>query len=172
MLLWRKHRLIYYKLQRSGIEMNLHLSIILFQKDCYYKCQFCTKLSASSRLVSQVWAKCKNEVLDVSGFKQNIETSYKSKLKLKMKDKDFKDLHFKKRLMYIISIQKLWNFSGRDIISDYEILLSILNAFTVGTEEYETKCYKVNDEKALQILYHDCSKILLLEDANHKYWLI
>ena len=89
------------------MEMNLHLSIILFQKDCNYKCQFCTKLSASSMLVSQVCAKCKDEVLDVSGFNQNTETSYKSKLKLKMKDKDFKNLHFKKRLMYITSILKL-----------------------------------------------------------------
>ena len=54
-----------------------------------------------------------------------------------MKDKDFKDLHFKKRWMYITAVLKLWNFSVRDIISDYEIVFSILNAFTVFTEEYE-----------------------------------
>ena len=32
-------------------------------------------------------------------------------------------------------------FQWRDIISDYEILLSILSAFTVGTEEYYPKYY-------------------------------
>ena len=57
--------------------------------------------------------------------------------------------------MYIITILKLWNFSGRNIISDYEFLLSILNAFAVETEEYYPKCYKVNDAKGLQILCHD-----------------
>ena len=56
-------------------------------------------------------------------------------------------------------------------MSDYEFLLLILNAFTVGNGEYYPKCYKVNDEKSLQILYHDCSIILRLEAANHRYWL-
>ena len=56
-------------------------------------------------------------------------------------------------------------------MSDYEFLLLILNAFTVGNGEYYPKCYKVNDEKSLQILYHDCSIILRLEVANHRYWL-
>ena len=36
--------------------------------------------------------------------------------------------------MYITAILKLKNFSVRDIISDNEFLLSILNAFTVGHE--------------------------------------
>ena len=172
MLLWRKHRLYTTNCKEVELKMNLHSSMILFQKDFNYKCQFCTKLRAWSRLISQGRAKYKDEVPDVLGSNQNIETSYKNKLKLKMKDKHFKDLHFRKRWMYVTAILKLWNFSGRDIISDFEILLSILNTFIIGTEEYEPKCYKVNDEKALQILYHDCSIILLLEDANHKYWLI
>ena len=38
--------------------------------------------------------------------------------------------------MYIITTLKLWNLSGRDIISDYEFLNSTLNAFNVGSEEY------------------------------------
>ena len=78
-----------------------------------------------------------------------------------------KDLCFKKGWMYVIAILKLWNFSGRDIISDYEFLLSTLHAFTVGT-----KCYKMNDTKNLQILYHNCNIALRLEVANHKYCLI
>ena len=42
-------------------------------------------------------------------------------------------------------IQKFWNLSGRNIISDYEFLPSILNTFTVGTERYYSKYYNVND---------------------------
>ena len=56
--------------------------------------------------------------------------------------------------MYITENLKLWNFGEIDIISGYEFLLSILNVFIVGTEEYYPKCYKVNDAKGLQILYH------------------
>ena len=52
---------------------------------------------------------------------------------------------------------------GRDIISDYEFLLSILNAFTVGTEECYPRCNNVNDAKRLQILYHYCNNILHLD---------
>ena len=37
--------------------MNLHTSKILFQKDSSYKCQFCIKVRALSRLVSKVWSK-------------------------------------------------------------------------------------------------------------------
>ena len=33
-------------------------------------------------------------------------------------------------------MQKLWNFGGRDIILDDEFSLSILDAFTVSTEEH------------------------------------
>ena len=58
---------------------------------------------------------------------------------------------------------KNFEISTRDIISDYEFLFSILNVFTVGTEECYPKCYHVNDVKGLQILYHDCSIILRLE---------
>ena len=58
-------------------------------------------------------------------------------------------------------------------MSDYEPLFSVLNAFTVGTEEYYPKCNNVNDAKGLQILYHYyCNINLWLEVANHKYWLI
>ena len=78
------------------------------------------------------------------------------------------------RMMNICNqIQKLWNFSGRDIISDYEYLLSNVNAFTVNTGKYYSNCNNVNDAKGLQILYHYCSSIILrLEVTSHKYWLI
>ena len=35
--------------------------------------------------------------------------------------------------------------SGRNIVSDYEFLLLVMNAFTAGTEEYYPKSYNVND---------------------------
>ena len=76
------------------------------------------------------------------------------------------------RWMYVNSNSKTLKFQRRDIISDYEFLPSNLNAFTVGAEEYYAKCYKVNDGKGLQILFHDCSIILHLAVADHKYWLI
>ena len=64
-----------------------------------------------------------------------------------------KDLCFKKRWIHITVIVKLWNYSERDIISDHEFLLSILNAFTDGTEEHYLKYYKVNNVEDLQNLY-------------------
>ena len=42
------------------LEINLHTSSILFQKDPCYKSQFCTKIRAPSRLVSEFWAKYKD----------------------------------------------------------------------------------------------------------------
>ena len=60
----------------------------------------------------------------------------------------------------------------KSVISDYEFLLSILNAFNVGTDDYYPKFCNVYDAKELQILYHDCSIILRLGVANHKHWLI
>ena len=68
--------------------------------------------------------------------------------------------------MYVNSNSKTLKFQRRDIISDHEFLPSVLNAFTVDTEEYYPKCYNMNDAKGLQILYHDCSIILCLDVAN------
>ena len=53
------------------------------------------------------------------------------------------------------------------IVSYYEFLLSVLNDFTVGTEEYYLRCRNVNDGP--QILYHYCIINLHLEVVNHKY---
>ena len=78
---------------------------------------FCTKIGAPSTLVSYVWTKYKDEVPDVSGSNQNIETSCKNKLKLTKP----KDLCFEKKMkrwMHITAILKLWSFSGVDIIPD------------------------------------------------------
>ena len=45
------------------------------------------QIRATSRPISQAWAKCKNELLHVSVSNQNIETSCKNKLKSsKLKD--------------------------------------------------------------------------------------
>ena len=57
--------------------------------------------------------------------------------------------------MYVSSNSKTSKLQQRDVISDYKFLLSILNTFTVDTEEYYPKCYNLYDEKGLQILYHD-----------------
>ena len=144
----------------------LHTSRIIFQKDSSCNCQFCTKVRETSRLVSEVWAKIK------ACSSQNIEPSCKNKLKL-AKLKDFRlngsEKLAKERWMYVNSNWKTLKFQRRDIISDYEFLLSILNIFAVGTEEYYPKCYNVNDAQGLQILYHDCSIILHLNAANHTY---
>ena len=45
--------------------------------------------------------------------------------------------------LYVNSNSELWNFSEKDNISDYEFLLLVLDAFTVGTEEYYPKCNNV-----------------------------
>ena len=59
------------------LKMYFLTSSILFQKDSSYKCQFRTNVCAPPSLVSQVSlrAKYKDEVPDVSGSIQIIETS-------------------------------------------------------------------------------------------------
>ena len=42
------------------LEINFHVSRILFQKDSSHKYQFCTKVRAPSRLASKVFARCKD----------------------------------------------------------------------------------------------------------------
>ena len=74
--------------------------------------------------------------------------------------------------MYVSSNSEAFKFQQRDIISDCEFLLPILNAFTVSTKEYYSKCRNVNDAKCLQNLNHDWGVILSLGVANDKYWLI
>ena len=68
--------------------------------------------------------------------------------------------------MYLNTNSETLQFQRRDIISDYEFLPLILNAFTVGIEKYYPKCYNVNDAKCLQILYRDGSIILRFDVAN------
>ena len=72
--------------------MNVHTSIILFQKDFSYKYQLSSKVRAPSRMISQAWAKYEDDVLDVPASNPNIEPSYKNKLKFSTKD-----LRLKKR---------------------------------------------------------------------------
>ena len=67
--------------------------------------------------------------------------------------------------MYVNSNSKALKFQLK-IISDYEFLLSILNAFTVDTEEYYPRCSNVKDANSLQILYHYCSVTLTLRGCK------
>ena len=57
----------------------------LLQKSFNYKCQFCTKVYASSKVgISSSydgWAECKEKVPYVSDPNQNVETTSNSKLK-------------------------------------------------------------------------------------------
>ena len=68
------------------IDLKLYLltASILFLKVSGDKYRFCTKVRVNSRLASQhyVWAKYKEEVPDVSGSRQNIETPCNTKLTL------------------------------------------------------------------------------------------
>ena len=54
----------------------------------------------------------------------------------------------------------------KNIISDYVLLLSVLNVFTVGIEEYYPNCNNLNDAKSLQVLYHYWNITLRLQVAN------
>ena len=67
---------------------------------------------------------------------------------MKLKLTDLKESCFKNpgklaNMNICNSNTKLRNFNGGDIISDYEFLLLILNASTVGTDEYYQRYYKV-----------------------------
>ena len=70
------------------VEMDFLTLRILLQKVCSYKCQFCTKICASSRLVSQVHTMMarqnikKKSIPDVSDPNQNVEATCNSKLSL------------------------------------------------------------------------------------------
>ena len=55
--------------------MNLDTSSIPFEKDSSYKCQFCTKVHAPSRLVSDVWAKYKDALIKI--LKRDARTNSK-----------------------------------------------------------------------------------------------
>ena len=65
-LIWTKQRLIWFSLQRDGTRNGFSNIRRLLQKICSYKCQFCTKVWASSKagLTSSYdgWAKCKEKV--------------------------------------------------------------------------------------------------------------
>ena len=67
------------------LEMDCLTSRRLFQKICSYKCQFCTKVLASSKADFSSsyngWAKCKEKVPDMSDPNQNVEATCDSKLK-------------------------------------------------------------------------------------------
>ena len=103
---------------------------------------------------------------------ENVSTKILKPKLTKIKEQCSTEKLAKERLMYVSSNSEAFKFQQRDIISDCEFLLSILNAFTVSTKEYYSKCCNVNDAKCLQNLNHDWGVILRLGVANDKYWLI
>ena len=62
---------------------------------------------------------------------------------------------------------KILEFSAENIISDYEVLLRLVNTFTIDTDEYYPMCYKVNDAEDLKNLYFILR--LLINHHIHKY---
>ena len=56
--------------------------------------------------------------------------------------KELNDFYFKstEKLAEMNVCNTNTNFNAEDIISDHEFLLPILNASTVGTEEYYPRC--------------------------------
>ena len=141
-----------------------------FSEDSSYKCQFCTRALAPLRPVSQVRAKYnKDEVTDVSGSNQNINTSCKNILKLTK----LKDLFQKKKMnVHNSNSRPSVEISMEEISFQIEFFLLILHAFTVGTEEYYPKCYRVNDAKGLQIavpLYASRLQIINIGQFNRGF---
>ena len=111
---------------------------------------------APSRLVFQVWAKYNDEVPDVSASNQNTEMPCKNKLKLTL-------------------LKYLCLKSTEKLAKDHEFLFSILNALSVGNEEYYPKCYKVNGAKGLQkpllwLQYHFTLKRLQFINTGSFIW--
>ena len=74
--------------------------------------------------------------------------------------------------MYTNSISKALKFQWKRHHFRSLFLLSVLNAFIVGTKEYFPKCNNVNNAKGLQIVCDYCNTNLRLEVTNQKYWLI
>ena len=131
----------------------------------------CISKAGNSRL-KHVRAEYKDEKPDVSNFYRNIRVWCNFKFKLpKIKDLCIKSTEkvLQDEWMYAVntSIVKLWNFSSRFQLN-YEILLPVLNTFTVDTEEYSLEVnYKVNDGKGLKTLYHHSSFMWCVEITKH-----
>ena len=68
--------------KKVDLKMHLLTSSILFLKDSWCKCQFCTKVRTPPVLVFQVltWEKYEDEVADVTDYNRNIETLRSTKL--------------------------------------------------------------------------------------------
>ena len=161
MLLWIKQRPIYFKLKRSltGNEFS-YIKNTFFQKDFSYKYQFCAKVREPSKLVSEVWAKCKDVPSEI------LKTRCKLTKKRKKKEKIFVLEQYRQTSQKMMGVRKKqfksFEVSAEDIgfISDCRFLLLFMNAFILGTEEYYTRCSNVNDAKGLQTLYNHCNIIL------------
>ena len=89
----------------------------------------------------------------MSDSNQNVETTSSSKLEFT----ELKDLFIKR-------MQK--EFSAEGITSGYGLLLQLVNTFTIDTEEYYPRCYKVNDAKTFKILITIILRFVL---TNHMY---
>ena len=98
----------------------------------------------SLKFISDGRAKYKEKVPDVSDPNQNLETTCNSKLK-------FTELVKDELPMYAANIAIL-KLSAEDITLDYGFLLRLVNTFTIDTDEYYSRCYKVNDTKTCKNL--------------------
>ena len=130
-----------------------------FQKDFSYKYQVCAKVREPSKLVSEVWAKCKDVLNKILKTRCKLATKKKEK-------KIFVLEQYRQTSQRMMSVSKKqfksFEISAEDIgfILDYRFLLLIMNAFIIGTEEYYTRYSNVNDTKGLQTLYNHCNNIL------------
>ena len=132
-------------------------SRILLQKSCSYKCQFCTKVYAPSKLVSQVHMRTGQNIkkkyvmcqILIKMLKQQaIPNSSLHKLKTYSSKSCRKTRYLKKNYMYVgtylANIAILFEFSAGDITLNFGFLLRLVNAFTIDTDEYYPMCHRAN----------------------------
>ena len=120
----------------------------------------------SLKFISDGRAKYKEKVPDMSDPNQNLETTCNSKLK-------FTELVKDELPMYAANIAIL-KLSAEDITLDYGFLLRLVNTFTIDTDEYYPRCYKVNDAKTCKNLlasfYALCSQIICILQIGSFNW--
>ena len=102
-----------YASNHKEIDFEIYLltSDICFQKYSGYKCQLCIKVHEPPRLVYQVyvWAKYKDEILDVSGSNQIIEVPCKTKFNVtECQDLCFKSMQKLAKMNICKSNTKTW----------------------------------------------------------------
>ena len=134
------------------LEIDCLTSRILLQKVCSYKCQFCTKVCASSRLVSQVHI--------MAG--QNIKKNY---LMCEIPIKMLKQHAIPNSVLHNL---KIYSSKGCRKTSQIKVKMNLLTPvilnirifsrryfeFLLDTDEYYRICYKVNNAKTFKNLVY------------------